>query len=286
PEDEKVQAAWDAPFGRGRPGWHLECSAMALDELRRRFDVETLDIHAGGVDLVFPHHENEIAQSEAVTGHPFARFWVHGEFLMVGGTKMSKRYGNVLTVRDLREEGVDPAAVRMLFFQQHYRKQVNFTDEALAAAGKGAERIGELRKRLAQAAGGAEPSSSEAGEQLEREFREALDDDLNASSAVVAVSAFVTRANRALDESEWGPEENAGALFALDHTLGVLRIAPIERVLDQDEAVWVESRILARREARESGDFATADAIRAELASRGIVLEDTGEATRWRKVSG
>lgn len=286
PEDEKVQAVWDAPFGRGRPGWHLECSAMALDEVRRRFGVETLDIHAGGIDLVFPHHENEIAQSEAVTGRPFARFWVHGEFLMVGGTKMSKRYGNILTVRDLREEGVDPAAVRMLFFQQHYRKQVNFTDEALTAAGKGAERIGELRKRLAQAAGGAEPSSSEAGERLEREFREALDDDLNASSALVAVSAFVTRANRALDEGEWGPEENAGALSALDHTLEVLRIAPIERALDQDEAVWVESRILARKEARESGDFATADAIRAELASRGIVLEDTAEGTRWRKVAG
>jgi cysteinyl-tRNA synthetase len=199
---------------------------------------------------------------------------------------MSKRYGNILTVRDLREEGVDPAAIRMLFFQQHYRKQVNFTDEALAAAGKGAERIGELRKRLARAAGGAEPSSSAAGERLERGFREALDDDLNASSAVVAISAFVTRANRALDEGEWGPEENARALSALDHTLEVLQIAPIERALDQDEAVWVESQILARKEARESRDFAAADAIRAMLTSRGIVLEDTAEGTRWRKVAG
>src|SRR2546426_922918 len=132
-----VGAAWDAPFGRGRPGWHLECSAMSLYEVGTRFGVETLDIHAGGVDLIFPHHEDEIAQSEAATGRPFARWWLHGEFLNVRGTKMSKRFGNFLAARDLREQGVDAAALRLLFWQTHYRKPPDFTDEALAAAGAG-----------------------------------------------------------------------------------------------------------------------------------------------------
>src|SRR5256886_15212935 len=130
-DDEAASAAWDAPFGRGRPGWHLECSAMALSEIRSRFAVETLDVHAGGVDLIFPHHENEIAQSEGATGQPFARHWLHGEFLNVRGMKMSKRHGNFLTARDLREQGVDAAAVRLLFFQTPYRAPVDFTDEPL-----------------------------------------------------------------------------------------------------------------------------------------------------------
>src|SRR5881394_3757696 len=151
-EDESVGAAWDAPFGRGRPGWHLECSAMALDEIGKRFDVRTLDIHCGGIDLIFPHHEDEIAQSEGATGEPFARCWMHGEFLNVRGTKMSKRHGNFLTARDLREQGVDAAAVRLLFFQTHYRQPVDFTDEGLEAAKEGARRLGEFAERLRGAA--------------------------------------------------------------------------------------------------------------------------------------
>ena len=147
-EDEAVGAAWDAPFGRGRPGWHLECSAMSLEEIGKCCGVQTLDIHAGGIDLIFPHHENEIAQSEGATGQPFARHWVHGEFLNVRGTKMSKRHGNFLTARDLREQGVDAAAVRLLFFQTHYRQPVDFTDEALEAAKEGVRRLGEFHQRL------------------------------------------------------------------------------------------------------------------------------------------
>ena len=136
PEDEAVGAAWDAPFGRGRPGWHLECSAMSLTEVRQRFGVETLDIHAGGVDLVFPHHENEIAQSEGATGKKFARYWLHGEFLTIGGTKMSKRFGNTLTARDLKEEGVDAGQCGCCVFSTHYRQQLNFTDDALQVDGR------------------------------------------------------------------------------------------------------------------------------------------------------
>ena len=284
PADEEVGAAWDAPFGRGRPGWHLECSAMALDELRLRFDIATLDIHAGGVDLIFPHHENEIAQSEVVTGQPFSRWWMHGEFLTVEGTKMSKRYGNFLTARDLREEGVDPAAVRMLFFQTHYRKQFNFSDAGLEAAGKGAERIGELHKRLLAAAGEAlGGEAGEAGALLQRDFGVALDEDLNAPNALAAVSNFVTAANRALDGGEWDPAEAAGNLQVLGRVAQVLRILPRQPADDPELARWVEGKIAERQKARSAGDFSFSDAIRDELIAAGIVLEDTPQGTRWRK---
>jgi len=154
PEDEAVSAAWDAPFGRGRPGWHLECSAMALELIGRKFGADVLDIHAGGVDLIFPHHEDEIAQSCAFTGQvDFARIWMHGEFLNVRGQKMSKRYGNYTTPRDLREDGVDPGALRLLFFQTHYRQKLDLTDEALAASREGARRLGGFARRLQDAAG-------------------------------------------------------------------------------------------------------------------------------------
>src|SRR6058998_3226610 len=147
-EDEAVGAAWDAPFGRGRPGWHLECSAMSLDQIARRFGVQTLDIHCGGVDLIFPHHEDEIAQSEGATGQTFARYWLHGEFLNVRGTKMSKRFGNFLTARDLRDQAVDAAAVRLLCWQTHYRQPLDFNDDALAGAQEAAKRLGEFHERV------------------------------------------------------------------------------------------------------------------------------------------
>src|SRR5689334_12762446 len=151
-EDETVGAVWDAPFGRGRPGWHLECSAMALDLIGKRCGVDVLDLHAGGVDLIFPHHEDEIAQSCAHTGKPeFSRYWLHGEFLDIGGTKMSKRYCNILTARDLREQGVDAGAIRLLMFQTHYRQRLDWSDAALAAAARGSARLGRFRDRLAAA---------------------------------------------------------------------------------------------------------------------------------------
>src|SRR5688572_2873511 len=145
PEDEQVGAAWDSPWGRGRPGWHLECSAMAIELLG-----ETLDIHSGGVDLIFPHHEDEIAQSEAATGKPFSRFWCHGAFLLTEGAKMAKRLGNVTTVKDLREQNFSAAAIRHFVFGTHYRKELNFTDEALEGSMTAVRRIGKFADRLSK----------------------------------------------------------------------------------------------------------------------------------------
>ncbi len=294
-EDETVGAAWDAPFGRGRPGWHLECSAMVLEEIGTRFGIETLDIHAGGVDLIFPHPENEMAQSEGATGVPFVRCWVHGEFLIIGGTKMSKRFGNILTARDLKEEGVDPAAVRMLVFSTHYRQQLNFTDEALEGANEAVERLGDFRERLVDAVGRSVGSDRPpnrltarppAVEQLEREFRAALDDDLNAPKAIGSLFSFVRAANRELDAHRWEPRHADAALGILDRTMEILDLLPTAAHVDAELKAWVEAMIDRRQAARRAGDYSAADAIRDEVAARGIELEDTAEGTRWRRRAG
>ena len=281
-EDETVGAAWDAPFGRGRPGWHLECSAMSLAEIAKCCNVQTLDIHAGGIDLIFPHHENEIAQSEGATGQPFARHWVHGEFLNVRGTKMSKRHGNFLTVRDLREQGVDAAAVRLLFFQTHYRQPVDFTDEALEAAKEGVRRLGEFHQRL-QGAGSGERGAAidKLADTLEADVAVALNDDLNAPRAVAALFDFVRAVNRELDKPV-PPPGTARALAAFERVTGILDVLPTARAADPALAGWVEERIAARAQARKSKDFKAADAIRTELAAQGIEIEDTPQGTKWR----
>src|SRR6266550_2337644 len=268
-EDEAVGAAWDAPFGRGRPGWHLECSAMSLSEIAKCCGVQTLDIHAGGIDLIFPHHENEIAQSEGATGQPFARHWVHGEFL---------------NVRDLREQGVDAAAVRLLFFQTHYRQPVDFTDEALEAAKEGVRRLGEFHQRL-QGAGSRELGAEleKLAGQLETDVATALNDDLNAPRAVAALFDFVRAANRELDKPV-APAGTARALAAFERVTAVLDVLPTTRAADPALVRWVEERIAARAQARKSKDFKAADAIRAELKARGIEIEDTPTGTKWRVV--
>ncbi len=288
PVDERAGATWDAPFGRGRPGWHLECSAMSLHEIGTRFGVETLDIHAGGVDLVFPHHEDEIAQSEAATGRPFARVWLHGEFLNVRGTKMSKRFGNFLTARDLREQGVDAAAVRLLFWQTHYRQPLDFNDAALDGAREGVRRLGEFHARLTQVAAGRTRARGEGAvgalaERFENDFRAALDDDLNAPRATAALFEFLRGANRALDQD---PSRDGArrALAAVDSVMAVLDVLPTARALDAELGRWVEQQIAARDEARKSKNFKEADRIRAALRAKGIELEDTSRGTQWRVV--
>jgi cysteinyl-tRNA synthetase len=282
PADEQVGAAWDAPFGRGRPGWHLECSAMSLEQIGKCCGTETLDLHAGGVDLIFPHHEDEIAQSEAATGKPFARFWLHGEFLNVRGTKMSKRFGNFLTARDLRDQGVDAAAVRLLFWQTHYRKALDFTDEALAAAGAGVKRLGEFYARLGAGGGGkGEGDLATLAARFEAAFRAALDDDLNAPRACAALFEFVHAGNAALDGAARGA---AVARGVLDRAMAVLDVLPTARTVDTELERWIEDRIAARDKARKSKDFKEADRIRSELTAKGVEIEDTPSGTKWRLV--
>jgi cysteinyl-tRNA synthetase len=283
--DEAVGAAWDAPFGRGRPGWHLECSAISLAEIRARYGIETLDIHAGGVDLIFPHHENEIAQSECATRKQFCRYWVHGEFLTIRGTKMSKRFGNTLTARDLREEGVDAATVRMLFYRTHYRQQLGFSDEALESAREAVGRLGEFRARLVDEGGDETADESNApadAHQMEAEFRAALDDDLNAPQAVASVFTFVRAANRELDKRGWPANMVAAALRRFDEIMDVLDVLPTAADMEDDLREWVGLQIQARNTAREDRDYAKADRIRSELAARGVELEDTPQGTRWK----
>jgi cysteinyl-tRNA synthetase len=278
PEDEACGAAWDSPWGRGRPGWHLECSAMAM-----QFLGETLDIHCGAIDLVFPHHEDEIAQSEAATGVEFSRFWCHGQFLLTEGAKMAKRVGNVATVQDMREQGVSGAAFRHFAFSTHYRKQLNLSPDALEASIEGVRRVGDFAERLGAARGGT-PEMGEAAIALEREATEALFDDLNAPEAMAALYRFIRRANAELDRDGTDVEglERARAAFALVN--GVLDIVPDAVAADADLERYVEGRLAERRAARARRDFAAADAIRSELTERGIAIEDGAGGTRWKKL--
>ncbi len=302
PDDEAVGAAWDAPFGRGRPGWHIECSAMALELIRRRLGTEVLDIHAGGVDLIFPHHEDEIAQSCAYTGQEeFARVWLHGEFLNLRGEKMSKRFGNITTARDLREDGVDPGAVRLLMFQVHYRRQLDLTDEALASAREGSRRLGECQHRLLAARADADgPGLAEAATRLDRELAEALDDDLNAPRAVAALFAFATSANAALDAGEpAGPR----ALEAWHRAEGVLGVTSAVQVLKVGTAVevefpgqgaladappdggeearrsWAVRWAVRRKDAKAAKNYGDADRIRGLLKAAGWEVRDNRDGS-------
>jgi cysteinyl-tRNA synthetase len=279
PEDEQVGAAWDSPWGRGRPGWHLECSAMALDLLG-----DTLDIHCGGVDLIFPHHEDEIAQSEAATGKPFARFWCHGAFLLTEGAKMAKRLGNVTTVKDIRESSMIPAAaVRHFIYTTHYRKELNLTEEALEASIEAVRRVGDFAERLATATGGT-PELAAVAEAATREAESALFDDLNAPEALAALFTFIRRANSELDRQGQDVAAVEAARAAFTRINGVLDLAPDREIQDPELARWVEARIRDRREARARRDFAEADRIRVELSERGIAVEDTAGGTKWKRV--
>ena len=297
PEDEAVGAAWDAPFGRGRPGWHIECSAMALELIRARWGVEVLDIHAGGVDLIFPHHEDEIAQSCAYTGREeFARVWLHGEFLNIRGEKMSKRFGNVTTARDLREDGVDPGAVRLLMYQVHYRQKLDLTDEGLASAQEGSRRVGEFQRRLREARGEQDgPTLLEAAERQEREFAEALDDDLNAPRAVAALFALVSAGNAALDAGERPGPRTLAVWDRLEGVLGVASDLRVVRVTGADSAgagelsetapegaaaeAWARAWAVRRKQAKSDRNYPEADRIRDVLRAGGWEVRDNKDGS-------
>ncbi len=274
------EPTWDSPWGPGRPGWHIECSAMSMKYFGPHFDV-----HTGAVDNIFPHHENEIAQSEAATGEKFVDLWMHAEHLIVDGEKMAKSKGNFYTLDDVLARKNDPVAVRYLLLSVPYRKKLNFTWEALTGAASAVERIRSAVARIDEvaAAGGEKSGAFKAAEraaQFSAEFTAALDDDLNTAEALGVLFTFLREINAALVENTLdaaGAAAVGAALRKADLVLGVLPAG--DDALDAD----IEAMIEARNAARRRRDFAESDRIRGDLAARGIVLEDGPTGTRWKR---
>jgi len=275
------EPSWDTEIGAGRPGWHIECSVMAIEFLGA-----TLDIHAGGVDLIFPHHENEIAQSEALTGKPFANYWLHSEFLLVDGQKMSKSLGNFYTLRDLCDErGFAPEAIRYLLAAVPYRKGLNFTMDGLKSATTAIERLRNFSLRLnsAKLPQGTSGPMEDLAARAQSDFRDSLDDDLNTAEALAAIFEFVREANIALDGGEFlaGNVPSARAVLdRFDSFFDVLTPTAVAGGLSEGE---VEKLIAARTAAKKARDFTRADEIRAQLLEHGIILEDTKDGIRWKR---
>src|ERR1700687_5840923 len=284
PGDEKLGAAWDAPFGRGRPGWHIECSAMS-----KRYLGDTFDIHCGGIDLMFPHHENEIAQSEAANGKQLARVWLHSEHLAEStGEKMSKTPGCFTALRDLVSAGHDPLAVRFfLIANAHYRQRLRLTTEALHASAEQVRRLRDFAERVRTPSRDLATGTPDDGaligrvHQVRAAYRAALDDDLNLPHGIGVVFELIRAANAALDEMKLGPGGRAALLGLLEEVDSHLDVMGGEEPGLADE---VERLIAEREEARAAKDFARADRIREELRERGIALEDSRDGVRRRRV--
>ncbi len=302
------EASWDTTIGKGRPGWHLECSVMSMEELG-----ESFDLHAGGEDLIFPHHENEIAQSESLTGKPFAHFWFHARFLLVEGEKMSKSLGNFFTLRDLVLKGHKPSSLRYLLTSVPYRNQLNFTFDGLKQAAVSVERLRNFRLRLQSAnfPAGSEPAMQTLATQTIDRMRAALDDDLNTAQAQGAIFEMVRQANAAFDTGSIKKDDVQpllGALTKFDEIFAVLDdddLPKMKRVFDwalaegrekdiSDELRAmvqsgqlsdsdIEAKIAEMRAARTARDFKKSDAIRAELSDAGVMVEITKDGIRWRR---
>ena len=302
------EASWNTSIGTGRPGWHIECSVMSMEQLGPSFD-----LHAGGEDLIFPHHENEIAQSESLTGQPFARFWFHARFLLVEGQKMSKSLGNFFTVRDLILKGHKPSSIRWLLTQVPYRNQLNFTFDGLKSAASSVEKLRNFQFRLTstQYPAGANPAMTQLAEETVSRMKSALEDDLNTAEAQGAIFDMVRKANAAFDAGEVRKDDVPqllGAITKFDEIFAVLKDddqPKMKAVLEWAKAEGREKEIspelmemagsgqlsdeevnrkLAEMEAaRKSRNFKVSDTLRAELADAGIIVENTKEGARWRR---
>jgi cysteinyl-tRNA synthetase len=298
-EGEPESATWTTELGRGRPGWHLECSAMSMKYLG-----ETFDIHTGAVDNIFPHHENEIAQSEGATGKTFVNFWLHAEHLLVDGEKMSKSKGNFYTLPDLLEKGFTPRAIRYLLVSVPYRMKLNFTLDGLKGATSAVERLESLDLRLREKI--SSNGGESRGEGFARRVADArgavfscLEDDLNTAGALGALFSFVKATNVDLEAGHLSPADASAARGLLHDVAGNL-LGVMEKTGGSDapdspskkselfgssgeDETWINARIAARKEAKKARDFKAADAIRDELVGKGILLEDTPQGVRWRR---
>jgi cysteinyl-tRNA synthetase len=300
------EAFWESPIGRGRPGWHIECSAMSMEELG-----ETFDLHAGGEDLIFPHHENEIAQSEALSGKPFVHFWFHARFLLVEGEKMSKSAGNFFTLRDLALKGYKPSSIRLLLASVPYRHQLNFTFDGLKQMASNVDKLRNFQLRLKTGQFPAGASDSTLAAETVARITSALEDDLNTAQAQAAIFDMVRKANAAIDSGQMRRDDVATLLAALDKfddVFAVLRDddAPKMRAVlewaktegrEKDVSqelldaagtqslsdAAIETRIAEMEAARRSRNFQASDAIRTELTTAGLLVEITKDGVRWRR---
>ena len=277
------EPSWDFGFGGGRPGWHLECSAMAL----RLLGEPPIDIHCGGVDLIFPHHENEIAQSEGATNKQFARFWMHVEHLLIDEEKMSKSLGNVFNLPDIVQKGFRPSALRYLLLSTHYRKQLKFSWDAMSQADEALRRLADFLERVDRVtAAGTHAGIAAKVSAAEAQFKEAMEQDLNTAGALGVVFELVRALNAAIDSNELGTGDAPivkGAFDRFDRVLGVLSLRRQEdrqTTLPPDE---IDRLVAARQDARKRRDFGEGDRIRTQLLDAGIVLEDSPTGTRWKR---
>jgi cysteinyl-tRNA synthetase len=302
------EASWETPIGRGRPGWHIECSVMSMGELG-----DTFDLHAGGEDLIFPHHENEIAQSESLTGKTFANFWFHARFLLVEGEKMSKSLGNFFTPRDLVLKGYRPSSIRYLLSSVPYRNQLNFTWDGLRQAATSVDRLRNFQLRMSSSSfpEGKNAALGKLAAETGQRMKAALEDDLNTAQAQAAIFEMVRAANAAIDAGEMRKDDVApllGVVDKFDEIFGVLADddAPkVKAILEWARAegrekdmtaealalsgagqlsdAEVEKKVAEMESARKARNFKASDAIRAELIAAGILIENTKEGVRWRR---